>query len=69
MDPHETGSGGLKEGQMLWRLEFDVAAHFEGKGWWDVIEVRFRTDSSEGREHWHVPLLLSPWSYTTYRGS
>jgi len=33
----------------------------------EEVPVRFRvTDSSR---HYHVPLLVSPWSYTTYRGS
>jgi hydroxyisourate hydrolase len=31
------------------------------------IPVRFRIDDSNGR--YHVPLLLSPWGYSTYRGS
>jgi 5-hydroxyisourate hydrolase len=33
----------------------------------DVIPIRFGVDAAE--EHYHVPLLLSPFSYTTYRGS
>ena len=33
----------------------------------DVIPIRFAiTDSAA---HYHVPLLVSPWSYSTYRGS
>ena len=56
---------------MVWALRFDAGSYFKGEGFWDEIEVRFKTDigGEEGREHWHVPLLLSPWSYTTYRGS
>jgi 5-hydroxyisourate hydrolase len=33
----------------------------------DEIPVRFRIDDAGGR--YHVPLLLSPWGYSTYRGS
>jgi len=33
----------------------------------DVVPVRFAITEPEG--HYHVPLLASPWSYTTYRGS
>ena len=32
-------------------------------------EVVFRFGVSKPNEHCHVPLLVSPWSYTTYRGS
>ena len=33
----------------------------------DDIVVRFGISNS--KEHYHVPLLVSPWSYSTYRGS
>ena len=33
----------------------------------DEIPLRFGIDDPE--EHYHVPLLVSPWSYSTYRGS
>lgn len=33
----------------------------------DVIPIRFTVDAAD--EHYHVPLLLSPFGYTTYRGS
>jgi 5-hydroxyisourate hydrolase len=33
----------------------------------DIIPIRF--DISEETEHYHVPLLVSPFSYSTYRGS
>lgn len=57
--------------EMVWALKFDAGAYFKGEGWWDVVEVRFKTKTGapENRTHWHVPLLLSPYSYTTYRGS
>lgn len=57
-----------------YRLVFDVAAYFKARGvvlpepnFLDRVSLDFgvaRTD-----EHYHVPLLVSPWSYATYRGS
>ena len=32
-------------------------------------EVTIRFGVSNSKEHYHVPLLVSPWSYSTYRGS
>jgi 5-hydroxyisourate hydrolase len=36
-------------------------------GFYDVIPIRFRIVDATG--HYHVPLLLSPFGYSTYRGS
>lgn len=33
----------------------------------DLIPIRFAIAAADG--HYHIPLLLSPWSYSTYRGS
>ena len=33
----------------------------------DDVVIRFGI--SNNKEHYHVPLLVSPWSYSTYRGS
>lgn len=59
----------LGEGeQMVWSLSFDTEAYFgKGKTFWPAVELRFAAMKEE--EHYHVPLLLGPWSYTTYRGS
>lgn len=62
----------LLEGDVLvagtYELTFFVGAHFgEGVGFLDEVPVRFRIADPDG--HYHVPLLVSPWSYTTYRGS
>ena len=60
----------LEVGEIIWALKFDVGSYFKGEGFWEVVEVRFRTRVEKGgREHWHVPLLLSPYAYSTYRGS
>jgi len=52
-----------------YRVRFDVAAYFSGhktKSFYPYIEVVFEL-AADG--HYHVPLLLSPWGYSTYRGS
>lgn len=44
-----------------------LRAHAIEPAFLDVIPIRFTVDASD--EHYHVPLLLSPFGYTTYRGS
>ena len=66
-------SSGSKD-RVTWQLNFETKEYFKDAGWWEDIQIRFVTDleswKDEGaRRHWHVPLLLSPYSYTTYRGS
>lgn len=54
--------------QIIWSLTFDTEAYFgKGNTFWPQVELRFAAKKEE--EHYHVPLLLGPWSYTTYRGS
>ncbi|KAK4900775.1 hypothetical protein LTR27_001954 [Elasticomyces elasticus] len=54
--------------QMVWSLTFETETYFgKGKTFWPEVELRFA--AMRGEEHYHVPLLLGPWSYTTYRGS
>jgi 5-hydroxyisourate hydrolase len=51
-------------------LTFYVADYFSKSGresFFPEIVVSFRIDG--GKEHYHVPLLLSPFGYSTYRGS
>jgi 5-hydroxyisourate hydrolase len=62
------GDDGEEEDQMLWSLTFDTESYFgRGKTFWPEVELRFAAKGTEA--HYHVPLLLGPWSYTTYRGS
>lgn len=57
-----------------YRLVFEVAAYFRGRGV-ALPEPAFLTDVpldfgiADPAAHYHVPLLASPWSYSTYRGS
>src|SRR5438128_8568861 len=53
-----------------YRLIFDTAKYFgEQKvdGLYPIVEITFQV--RDGESHFHIPLLLSPNGYTTYRGS
>ncbi|MEE2035624.1 hydroxyisourate hydrolase [Nocardiopsis sp. CT-R113] len=53
-----------------YRLVFDTAAYFAADGRTGFFpEVTVAFDLTEEQDHYHVPLLLSPYSYSTYRGS
>jgi 5-hydroxyisourate hydrolase len=57
-----------------YRLVFHVASYFKARGV-DLPEPNFLNRVSldfgvaHADQHYHVPLLVSPWSYSTYRGS
>jgi len=58
----------LSEG--TYRLVFDTGAYYANqrvKGLYPVVEITFEVRA--GESHFHIPLLLSPNGYTTYRGS
>jgi 2-oxo-4-hydroxy-4-carboxy-5-ureidoimidazoline decarboxylase len=57
-----------------YELLFHIGDYFKrsgvalpGQPFLDVVPVRFGISDPEG--HYHVPLLVTPWSYSTYRGS
>ncbi len=53
-----------------YRLRFDTGAYLASTGrdvFYPVVQVDFRVGA--GSSHYHVPLLLSPFGYSTYRGS
>jgi 5-hydroxyisourate hydrolase len=60
-----------------WSIRFDVGPWFEAQGiesFWPEVEVKFTVrgrgvEGKDGWRHYHVPVLLGPWSYSTYRGS
>ena len=65
-------SATLKAG--TYRLVFDVAGYFALRGvvlpdpnFLNVVSLDFGV--ADPTQHYHVPLLVSPWSYSTYRGS
>jgi 5-hydroxyisourate hydrolase len=54
----------------VYRLCFETGAHYAARGqdsFYERVEIQFRV--SNASEHYHVPLLLSPYGYSTYRGS
>ena len=53
-----------------YRLRFDVAEYFARTGRPAMFpEVAVTFIVAPGDEHYHIPVLLSPFGYTTYRGS
>lgn len=57
-----------------YELRFHVADYFRGAGvtlpdppFLDVVPIRFGI--ADATAHYHVPLLISPYGYSTYRGS
>lgn len=70
--------GAILEGEALvagtYELVFAVGDHFRAAGidladppFLDEVVLRFGV--ADPSRHWHVPLLVTPWSYATYRGS
>jgi 5-hydroxyisourate hydrolase len=57
--------GELEVGE--YELVFAVGDYFGERPFLDRVPVRFAV--ADPGEHYHVPLLVSPWSYSTYRGS
>jgi 5-hydroxyisourate hydrolase len=61
----------FKEGERSsWSIKFDIGPWYEERGvesFWPEIEVKFFV--KKGERHYHVPVLVGPWTYTAYRGS
>jgi 5-hydroxyisourate hydrolase len=54
----------------IYRIRFHTGAYFAAHGatgFFPVVEIQFNV--VDGAQHYHVPLLLSPYGYSTYRGS
>jgi 5-hydroxyisourate hydrolase len=54
----------------VYRMSFDTAAYFKQtlqEGFYPLVQVQFTVRTSD--QHYHVPLLLSPYGFSTYRGS
>jgi 5-hydroxyisourate hydrolase len=79
MSSQQTDSDGrcgqlLPEGEILsagsYRLVFETANYFAGRkidSFYSLVEVTFQV--RDGETQFHIPLLLSPNGYTTYKGS
>jgi len=79
----QTNADGRLDGPLLaaeemetgtYELVFEVGAYFCDQGgiatdppFLDAVPVRFSIGRAD--QHYHVPLLVSPWAYSTYRGS
>ncbi len=68
------GDGRIKDlgspGSGRHQLTFDTGAYFDGRGvatFYPEVSIVFEV--VDARAHHHVPLLLSPYAYSTYRGS
>ena len=59
-----TPSGPVPAGR--YRISFATASYFPD-GFFPVVEIQFTV--RDGAQHHHVPLLLSPFGFSTYRGS
>ena len=60
--------GSLKAGD--YRMVFETGAYLEAtgrEGFYPRVQIEFSIAAPD--EHYHVPLLLSPYGYSTYRGS
>lgn len=65
--PVDSG-GGLEAG--IYRIRFSTADYFarqDADTFYPYVDIAFRLP--DNGEHYHVPLLISPFGYTTYRGS
>jgi 5-hydroxyisourate hydrolase len=72
-----TNADGLAAGELqsgMYELVFAVGAYFDRSmpslptpRFLDRVPIQFGVANPEA--HYHVPLLVSPWSYSTYRGS
>jgi len=78
LDADGRGGGPLLDAAAMaagrYRLLFEVAPYFRAQGialpeppFIDTVQLDFGIADAAG--HYHVPLLVSPWSYSTYRGS
>ena len=78
LDDDGRAGGPLLDAQAMavgrYRLLFEVAPYFRARGaaladppFIDTVQLDFGIADAAG--HYHVPLLVSPWSYSTYRGS
>ncbi|WP_017688151.1 hydroxyisourate hydrolase [Paenibacillus sp. PAMC 26794] len=65
--------GGKLE-QAIYELQFHVESYYEqrsleklGQALWTIVPIRFAV--SDASSHYHIPLLIAPGGYSTYRGS
>jgi 5-hydroxyisourate hydrolase len=62
--------GGAEFGPGVYRITFGTGGYFRARGvtsFYPEVTITFEMTAED--EHYHVPLLLSPFAYSTYRGS
>lgn len=65
------------ESKTNWAVRFETGPWYEAQdieSFWPEVEIKFTVkgrgrEGEEGWRHYHVPVLLGPWNYSTYRGS
>lgn len=62
---HDLGPDRLEPG--VYRLVFDTGSHLGPEAFFPEVTIAFRI--ADGATHHHVPVLLSPFAYSAYRGS
>jgi len=72
----KTNADGRTDGPLLeggrftageYELVFHIGPYFDNNAFYERIPIRVRI--ADAAQHYHVPLLCSPWGYSTYRGS
>lgn len=66
--PTEAAQTGLQAG--VYKLHFEVGSYFRSRNvdsLYPFIEIVFAV--ADPKQHYHIPLLLNPYGYSTYRGS
>lgn len=66
----ELWQDGMKLEAGVYKLTFDTEKYFQSigvKGFYPHVPIVF--EIADAAQHYHVPLLISPFSYSTYRGS
>ena len=56
--------------KLAWSIKLQIGPWYEERNiecFWPEIEVKFYV--KKGERHYHIPVLVGPWTYTTYRGS
>ena len=60
----------LSRSAQYFKIEFDLASYYSGQTvFFPKAELIFQVGMDQREEHFHVPLLCTPFSYNTYRGS
>ena len=59
----------LATSDQYFKLEFDLAGYYSQEVFFPQASLVFKVRQDQANEHFHVPILCTPYSYSTYRGS